>query len=385
MQEDRLMRMRNGITVFGLTALSAASFFAGVALQPTSNASSATTNGVAALPLSSDPNIFTRLATDVMPSVVNISTLSRPRKEVPQFFEEFFAPGMRIPGGGEREAPRPASLGTGFVIDGSGIILTNHHVVNGADEIKIYFTEEPDEKPIDGKVIGRDPDLDIALIRVKTDRKLIPLALGDSDRLQVGEYVAAVGNPFGQGHSFTHGIISAKGRISPNVPLATYLQTDAPINPGNSGGPLINLKGEVIGINNAIDARAQNIGFAIPINAVKKILPELQSKGVIARGYIGVTVSELRPEIAEKINVAKDLSAPLVMQVAPGGPAFRAGIRPYDVITEINGKPVRTASELTDRVTSFAEGSVIEVKVAREDRDFKTKVKLGRRPSVDQS
>src|SRR6185312_1936986 len=147
----------------------------------------------------------------------------------------------------------------------------------------------------------------------------------DSDKLEVGSWVIAVGNPFGQGHSVTHGIISAKGRTAPQFPMGTYLQTDAPINPGNSGGPLVNLNGEIIGINNAIEARAQGIGFAIPINLVKNILPQLRTKGTVSRGYVGILVENLNPEIAEKIGAPKDLQAPFVAQVNPGEPADKGG------------------------------------------------------------
>ena len=170
---------------------------------------------------------------------------------------------------------------------------------------KFLFTEAADEEPTTGEVVGRDPEIDVALIKVKTKRELVAVALGDSDALEVGEYVIAVGNPFGQGHSVTHGIISAKGRLAPDFPLASYLQTDAPINPGNSGGPLVNTKGEVIGINNAIEQRAQGISFAIPINLIKKILPQLRTKGTVERGYIGVLVNELTPEHAPKFEVPK--------------------------------------------------------------------------------
>lgn len=338
--------------------------------------------------LPSNPNFFVGLAEKAIPSVVNISTQTI-RKTTPsdfgfpwnQFGNQFgneFEPSMRKTG----------SLGSGFVIatsdNSSAIILTNQHVVADADEIKVTFTESPDEKPTPGKVIGRDSELDVALIQVKTDRKLTPLPLGDSDALRVGEYVAAVGNPFGQGHSLTHGIISAKGRTSPNVPLATYIQTDTPINPGNSGGPLINLQGQVVGINNAIDARAQGIGFAIPINAVKKILPELESKGSIARGYMGVVVSDLTPETAKQLGLKSTLQAPLVVQVAMGSPAFRAGIRPYDVITEFNGKQIQSASELTTEVTTLSEGKEIPIKFSRSNQSFESKVKLGERPTQEE-
>jgi serine protease Do len=338
-----------------------------------------------------DPNIFVSLSKRIIPSVVNISTLTKPKiveeNGFPGFrsfgpddlFRQFFAP---MPGQHyKRVIPRSGALGTGFLITDDGIILTNNHVVAGADEIKIAFTESPTEKPTEAKVIGRDPELDVALIRVKTDRKLTPLPLGDSDALQVGEYVAAVGNPFGNGHSLTHGIISAKGRAAPDFPLATYLQTDAPINPGNSGGPLVNLRGEVIGINSAIDARAQGIGFAIPINAVKQILPQLESKGKVSRGYLGLLIEQINPDLAEKLQVSRDTRAPFVAHVYPQGPAAQSGLKPYDVILEANGKPVHSPSDLTSEVVSFSAGQKIQLKISRDGKTQDVTVRLGDRPA----
>lgn len=274
------------------------------------------------------------------------------------------------------------SLGTGFIIDSSGLILTNNHVVAGADEIKISFTEEADEKPTDGEVVGRDAELDVALIRVKTKREMKPLEFGDSDSLEVGEYVAAVGNPFGQGHSVTHGIISAKDRAAPEFPLAKYLQTDAPINPGNSGGPLLNLKGEVIGINNAIDQRAQGIGFAIPINAVKSILPQLKSKGSVTRGYIGVLVNPLTPEVSKQIGAPQDLMAPFVTHVYPGDPADKAGIKPYDVILEFNGKRIKSFSDLISAVTLVPVGKSADIKLIRSGKEKVVAITVSERPGA---
>jgi serine protease Do len=330
---------------------------------------------LAASPTASlEQNVFVPLAKKLVPSVVNIQTTTTlktpygqggggPQDLFRKFFEDMFkhqnggvGPRNDQEGGGDEEdqdlgppphggpLPKAMSLGTGFIIDASGLVLTNNHVVADADEIKIQFTEEEEEVLTDGEVVGRDLELDVALIKVKTKRDLVPVVLGDSDDTQVGEYVMAVGNPFGQGHSVTHGIISAKGREAPELPLAGYLQTDAPINPGNSGGPLVNLKGEVIGINNAIDQRAQGIGFAIPINVVKKILPQLKTKGTVARGYIGVLVNELTPDIAPKLGVAKDLHAPFVTHVYPGDPADKAGLKPYDIITSFGGKTVKPSS-----------------------------------------
>ena len=362
-----------------------------------------------------EQNIYVNLAKKVVPSVVNISTLSTVKSPYVQggdgdlfrrFFEEFFKQhngGMGPRGGGgdegdeddggpglapgpqnpPRKLPKAMSLGTGFIIDASGVILTNNHVVADADEIKINFTEDNDEKATDGEVVGRDAELDVALIKVKSKREMIPIGLGDSDALEVGEYVMAVGNPFGQGHSVTHGIISAKGRKSPDFPLANYLQTDAPINPGNSGGPLVNLKGEVIGINNAIDQRAQGIGFAIPINAVKAILSQLKTKGTVARGYIGVLVNELSPEVATQMGVDKNVTAPFVTHVYPGEPADKAGIKPYDVILEFNGKPVHSSSDLIGAVTSVKVGDTVPVKVLRGKESKSLQITVSERPGAD--
>jgi serine protease Do len=233
-------------------------------------------------------------------------------------------------------------------------------------------------------VVGRDTELDVALIRVKTKQELQALTFGDSDSLEVGEYVVAVGNPFGQGHSVTHGIISAKGRLAPDFPLANYLQTDAPINPGNSGGPLVNLKGEVIGINNAIDQRAQGIGFAIPINLVKKILPQLRTKGTVTRGYIGVLVNEMTPELAAKLGVPKDSSSPFVTNVYPEAPADKAGLKPYDVILEFNGKPVKSGNDLIMAVTSVEVGQTVPMKVSRAGSEKTLSIKVTQRPGAQE-
>lgn len=372
-----------------------------------------------------DANIFVNLSKKMVPSVVNISTLSTVKSPLIQgspddvlrkFFGDLFRQYPRGgPGGGSSEEndsesepesgdehsgrqrspgrplsrlPRAMSLGTGFIIDASGLILTNNHVVASADEvadeIKISFTESSDEKPSDAVVVGRDPEIDVALIKVKTKREIFPVVLGDSDALDVGEYVMAVGNPYGQGHSVTHGIISAKGRTAPDFPLANYLQTDAPINPGNSGGPLINLKGEVIGINNAIDQRAQGIGFAIPINLVKKVLPQLRSKGSVARGYIGVLVDQLTPAIAKKMGISKTLHGPVVSHVYPGEPADKAGIQPYDVILEFNGKPVQSGNDLIMAVTGVVVGESVPMKIVRSGTEKIVTIRVGQRPSAKQ-
>lgn len=361
-----------------------------------------------------DANIYVNLSKKLIPSVVNISTVttlkSNPaRRGGPEDMFRFFEDMLRQHGNGRNyglgendeggegdemgrpdsggvpkgsQLPRAMSLGTGFIIDSSGLILTNNHVVAEADEIKIQFTEDVGEKPTDGEVVGRDPELDLALIKVKTDRKLTPVILGDSDALEVGEYVMAVGNPFGQGHSVTHGIISAKERKAPDLQLASYLQTDAPINPGNSGGPLVNLKGEVIGLNNAIDQRAQGIGFAIPISLVKQVLPQLKTKGTVSRGYIGVLVNALTPEIGSKMGISEKIQGPFVTHVYPDGPAAKAGLKPYDVILEFNGKKISTPEELVISVTTAQVDQAVSVKVQRGNETKNLTVKVAQRPGA---
>ncbi|MEO7164268.1 MAG: trypsin-like peptidase domain-containing protein [Bdellovibrionia bacterium] len=371
---------------------------------------SPTSSPAAAFP--ADANVYVNLAKKIIPSVVNISSITNLKSPFSQgpsddvlrkFFGDLFRQynrnGRGGGGGGEgddeddggglppmappsrgQKMPQSMSLGTGFIIDSSGLILTNNHVVAEADEIKISFTEEADEKPSDAEVVGRDPEIDVALIKVKNKRTFVPVVLGDSDALEVGEYVMAAGNPFGQGHSVSHGIISAKGRIAPDFPLANYLQTDAPINPGNSGGPLINLKGEVIGINNAIDQRAQGIGFAIPINLVKKVLSQLRTKGAVSRGFIGVLVANLTPEIAANVGVSKDSRNPVVTHVYPGEPADQAGIRTYDVILEFNGKPILSGGDLMAAVTALSVGDTVPLKISRSGKEKTLSIKVGQRP-----
>ncbi len=361
-----------------------------------------------------DPNIFVKLAKSVVPSVVNISTTKKVRPEsgrragrpedlFKRFFDDFLNQRGGRPGTqpdderdqydegdesgvapNERKGLSQAySLGTGFLIE-EGLILTNNHVIDGADEIKIHFTESEDEQATDGELVGRDTELDLALIRVKSVKKIAPLPLGDSESLQVGEYVIAVGNPFGQGHSVTHGIISAKERKAPDFVLANYLQTDAPINPGNSGGPLVNLRGEVIGISNAIDQRAQGIGFAIPINLVKTVLPQLKSKGTVTRGYIGVLVNEMSPELALKLDLPENTKNPLVAKVYPGEPAQKAGVKEYDVVLEFNGKPIHSAGDLINAVTQVPVGQRGEMRVLRGKKKLTLNIEVMARPSRDE-
>jgi serine protease Do len=359
---------------------------------------------------------YADLAKKVMPGVVNISTYVRPKMMGPQFgqqfgqmgpggrgelfqkfFEDFFGgrmPPSRDMNPQEEEEPesRPKgkvgrkvqmALGTGFIIDEKeGLILTNHHVIQGAEEVRVQFKEN-DSEHAPAEVIGRDPELDVALLKVKNG-KLTSLPLGDSDQIEVGEYVLAVGNPLGYGHTVSHGILSAKGRINPEFRMGKYLQTDASINPGNSGGPLINMKGEVIGINNAIDARAQGIGFAIPINLVKSILGQLKSKGSVSRGFLGVSVGDLTPELAEQMKLDPKIKGVVISDLTPGAPAVGAGLRPYDVIVSVNGEKVENAQDLTSKITVIAVGSKAKIAYLRGGKQQEVTVQVSERPLLGQ-
>ena len=280
-----------------------------------------------------------------------------------------FAPGMR--GFPPPRQQKEIALGSGFIIDPTGILITNNHVVAHADRVEIQLTESREDKPIEGKVIGRDPELDVAIRRFAPPRMLAALPLGNSEALEVGEFVMAVGNPHGKGHSVTHGIVSAKGRMDPSVAIASYLQTDTPINPGNSGGPLLNLKGEVIGINNAIEAGAQGISFAIPINYIKAVLPQLESTGKVSRGFIGASIGQVD---------TPETHAPVIMQVVPNGPADKAGLRARDVITRAGTSNVRTPNELILAITSTPVGTKIPLTIQRGNKTVTVSVQVEPRP-----
>jgi serine protease Do len=336
-----------------------------------------------------DFNVFAKLAKKVVPSVVNLSSTStvepigNTEMEGDPFRDFFNQDGPPMAMSKKHVPQKQMALGSGFIIE-DGMLITNNHVVAQADDVEIQLTESSDDSVINGKVIGRDPDLDVALIKFTPPRKLNSLTLGDSEALEVGEFVMAVGNPYGMGHSVTHGIVSAKGRTAPDVPVASYLQTDTPINPGNSGGPLLNLKGEVVGINNAIDARAQGISFAIPINFVKSILPQLKADGKVSRGFIGAAVGPLTPELAEKLNAPKNLHAAMLMDVPPNTPAFKGGLRAYDIITGAGGSSIHTPNEVILAVTSTKVGNKLPFAVMRDGKTLKIEVTVERRPNLNQ-
>lgn len=318
---------------------------------------------------------FADLAQAASPSVVNISTTKRlkgggrvfdffmgPRERrnpMDDFFERFFGGDMP-----QQREYKQKSLGSGFIIDGEGHILTNNHVVDDADEIKVLLTNN---KEFEAKVIGRDPKTDLALIKIKSGKGYQSIKLGNSDELRVGEWVVAIGNPFGLDHTVTAGIVSAKGRVIGAGPYDNFIQTDASINPGNSGGPLINLKGEVIGINTAIMAQGQGIGFAIPINTAKELISQLKDKGKVTRGWLGVMIQKVTPDLARAFNL-KDEAGALVGDVTPGSPAEKSGIKAGDIIVEFNGKPIKEMNDLPRLVAAIPVGKSVEVKLLREGK-----------------
>jgi serine protease Do len=307
-----------------------------------------------------------QLFKEVSPAVVNISTtqvvkFNHPRMRNPfgqqdpfdDFFNNFFG---RMP----KEQKR-RSLGSGFIVSPDGYILTNNHVVEKADEVTVTLLDKEEYK---AKVVGTDPKIDIALIKIDAKKKLTYVVLGDSDKLDVGEWVVAIGNPFGLGHTVTAGIVSAKGRIIGSGPYDDFIQTDASINPGNSGGPLFNLKGEVVGINTAIIQGGQGIGFATPIQLAKSVLDQLKDKGKVTRGWLGVYIQPLTPETAESLGISGRRGA-LVSDVTSGGPAEKAGIRSGDVIVGFDGKEIRDEHDLPQVVATTKPGKTADVRLIR--------------------
>jgi serine protease Do len=326
------------------------------------------------------PKSFADLAEKVMPAVVNISTISTVR--VPgNPFKHFFGPDEgpfgdffhHFFGDIPDRAMKQQSLGSGFIIDKDGYIITNNHVVEGADEIKVKLA---DGREFKAKVVGRDSKTDIALLKISSLFKYLPsLPLGDSDSMRVGDWVIAVGNPFGLGHTVTQGIISATGRVIGSGPYDDFLQTDAPINPGNSGGPLINVKGEVIGINSAIIATGQGIGFAIPSNLAKNVTGQLRKTGKVIRGWIGVTIQTVTPEIASSFGL-KEPKGVLVGDIVPGGPAEKAGLKRGDIITAFDGRELRKTSDLPMMVADTPVGKTVDVKVIRNGNEMSLKIRV---------
>ena len=359
---------------------------------------------VAPVPTAPAPTValpdFSGLAQQISPSVVNISSTQEMRGPsmggrgpggpgapggpggpggpgAPEGdpFHEFFEPFERFFGPPRRGPFRAKSLGSGFVIDAGGYIITNNHVVENADEIIVRLSTGKEFK---AKVAGRDPKTDIALIEISGASDLTPVVLGNSEDLKVGQWVVAIGNPFGLENTVTAGIVSALARHINQGPYDDFIQTDAAINPGNSGGPLLNTRGEVVGINTAIFSRSGGnigIGFAIPIGLAKEIVPQLKEKGHVTRGWLGVMIQKVTPDIAETLGLSEAKGA-LVADVVKEGPAEQAGLKQGDVIVEYDGKPINDSAELPLLVARTPVGKSVKVKVIRDKSAQHVEIKI---------
>jgi len=331
------------------------------------------------------PESFSDLAEKVSPTVVNIRTVKTVKgggrvfrhfnpgpfgKEDPfhDFFNKFF-------GDEQQRNFKQRSLGSGFIIDQKGYIVTNNHVIENADKIKVKLK---DGEEYDAEVVGRDPNTDLALIKIDAKGDLPVLKTGDSEAIKVGQWVVAIGSPFGFEQTVTAGIVSAKGRVIGSGPYDDFIQTDASINPGNSGGPLINMKGEVVGINTAIIASGQGIGFAIPINMAKGIIEQLKASGEVTRGWLGVAIQPISKELADYYGL-KNGKGVLVTEVFEGDPAEKAGIRPRDIILEVNSRKIKDHRDLTRLIADTRVGETVPVKILRDGKQKNFTVKIAKR------
>lgn len=389
--------MRKFIYVLGILLIGVLTFFAGfeyghktLQANPSDVLKEVNSNIVG---MNSDtPASFAPLVKKAMPAVVNISVEKIIKFNYPKFknspfpddpfddfFERFF--GFRnIPKEGKQ-----TGLGSGFIVSEDGYILTNHHVIANVDKIIVKLYN--DENEYIAKVVGTDERTDVALIKIDAKRSLPTLPLGDSDAAEIGDWVIAIGNPLGLSHTVTKGIISYKGRkeVKPGGPqmLADFIQTDAPINRGNSGGPLLNMKGEVIGINESISAVGQNIGFAVPINMVKVIMPQLKEKGMVERAWIGITLGPITEEIMKNFNL-KSKKGAFVHSVFRDSPADKGGIKPDDVIIEFGGKRIESSDDLPWLVSNSPIGKPVKVKLIREGKEITLEVRPAKMPTDEE-
>ena len=341
------------------------------------------------------PETFTEVAEVVSPAVVNISTEKVVRgggrvfrhfqgpspfgEDDPfhDFFERFF-------GDRPQREFKQRSLGSGFFVDEEGYIVTNNHVVENADKIKVKLN---DGQGFEAEIVGRDPKTDIAVLKVDKPKDIEIVRLGDSDVLKVGEWVVAVGSPFGLEHTVTAGIVSAKGRVIGSGPYDDFIQTDASINPGNSGGPLVNLKGEVVGINTAIVSRGGGnvgIGFAIPINMARGIIDQLRTTGSVTRGWLGVSIQDVTPELAEYYGL-KEATGALVGEVFEGDPADKAGIKPKDVIVAVDGKDIENSRDLSRVIADIPVGKKVKIRVIRRGKEKTFRLNIAERTDDKES
>lgn len=330
---------------------------------------------------------FVQLSKKLKPTVVNIRTARnikpRPKVRRPQqsphqqfpgdnFFDEFF--GRFFDDFSQQTPRREQSLGTGFLVSPEGYILTNNHVIKGADEVMVKLS---DGRELKGEIKGLDEKLDLALIKISDKEKFPAAELGDSNALEVGEWVLAIGNPFGLSHTITAGIVSAKGRVIGSGPYDDFIQTDASINPGNSGGPLFDADGKVVGINTAIIAGGGGIGFAIPINIAKVVMTQLRDSGKVTRGYLGVRFQPLTPDLAKSFGLDSDKGA-LIASVEKGAPADKAGLKAGDIILEFDGNPIKEGNELPRYVAATPIDKKVKLVIFRDKKKQEVFLTVGK-------
>ena len=352
-----------------------------------SSSSSSRAGTAAALAPAGGPeeNPFIRVAELATPAIVNISTVSSRRRgpsplmkhfsndpRFRDFFDRFFE-------GSPDRRPQTNSLGTGVIFDKAGLILTNNHVIKDADQITVKLASKKEFK---ARVVGTDPKTDVAVLQALGAGDLPVASLGDSNTLRVGQWAIAIGNPFGLAESLAVGVISATGRSEIGITaLENFIQTDASINPGNSGGPLLNIRGEVIGINTAIVAAGQGIGFAIPINLARKVAADLMTKGRITRGWLGITFRKLTPEVARSLGVSGESDGLVVGQVMPKSPAEAAGLKAGDVVLSINGQPVKEPGQAQGLAADLEVGREVEIAFRRGKENKTVRLKVGEMPA----
>ena len=334
-------------------------------------------------PISQNPGSLAEAAKVSSPAVVNILTSKATKKKPSKkgaphqnepWFQFFF--GDQTP----NEEPS-SSLGSGVIVSPQGIILTNHHVIEGADEIEVAFA---DGRKRNAKLIGSDPETDIAVLKIDATDLPSPITLGKMESVQVGDVVLAIGNPFGVGQTVTSGIVSALGRNQLGInTFENFIQTDAAINPGNSGGALVDTKGNLIGINTAIYSRSggnMGIGFAIPINTAKQVMESILTSGSVTRGWIGVEPQNLSKELAESLNLPKDINGVLISGVLEGGPADKAGMKPGDVLMQVNGQKVNDVVTLLNHIAQTNPGDEAKINLLRKGKEISLKVQVSKRP-----
>lgn len=315
------------------------------------------------------------------PAVVNVEarikvnvSYENPFTDDP-FFRQFFGDEFDM----APQSRYQTGIGTGFIISENGYIITNQHVINNADQIRVKLTSK--KEPIAARVVGQDYELDLAVLKIE-GKGYPTLPMGDSDSMRVGDYVMAIGQPYGLDHTVTTGVVSAKGRpvTIEDRNYKNLIQTDAAINPGNSGGPLLNMRGEVIAINTAVNAQAQGIGFAIPINTAKDVLKDLVNNGKVIRPYMGIRMNDVTPEVAAKLSLDSETQGAAIVEVVDNSPAMRAGLRSSDVIVAIDGKTVSSGQDVQDIIAKHKIGDKVTVRVLRQGKPVKISLTLQAKP-----